>query len=231
MIATAVDYIRNVDTFAAIDFLSKEVDPFTVTSTFNDLIGHLYWEDKDLSQVVAMGRAGIQYGLAAAAEADSINPDASKEIYDKVRAIAFNVASFSWPGWDEPGINPNPTDMALGYDAAKLGVRLVNESDDEPIRFARSFWMLGAHQLASRKSARAEESFGLSAEYASKAAADSERLLAQGFVVLARVQAGTGGPGLGDELERIKADLAEVEFGQDFINQIDTAAKVFDLQI
>lgn len=230
MITTAVDYIRNVDTFAAIEYLCKEDDPFSVTSAFNDLIGQLYWEDKDLPGVVAMGRAGIQNGLAAAANAEPINPGASKEIRAKVRAIAFNVASYTWPGWDEEGIEPNHTDVALGYDAAKLAVRLVKETDEEPIRFSRAFWILGAHQLAAQKSSRAEESFGLSQGHADEAESISEKLLAQGFAILARAQANPGNADLADELESVKAGLAEVEHGQDFINQINTAARVFDLR-
>ncbi|MGB3717434.1 MAG: hypothetical protein WA996_23670, partial [Candidatus Promineifilaceae bacterium] len=217
MINTTVDYIRNVDTFAAINYLCKQDDPFSITSSFNDVVGHLYWEDKDLAGVVAMGRAGIQYGLAASAEAESINPKAVREICLKVQALAFNVASYTWPGWEEAGIEPNPTDVALGYDAAKVGVRLVEEMEAEPIKFRRAFWMLGAHQLAAGKSARAEQSFSLSARYADESSAVPESLLARTFGILARAQSDPAATNLVKEMEGIKAGLAEEEHGADFI--------------
>ncbi len=229
MINTAVDYIRNVDTFAAINYLCKQDDPFSIMSTFNDVVGHLYWEDKDLAGVVAMGRAGIQYGLAASAEAESINPEAAKELCSKVRALAFNVASYTWPGWEEAGVEPNSTDVALGYDAAKAAVRLVEEMEAEPIMFTRAFWMLGAHQLAAGKSARAEQSFSLSARYADESSSKSENLLARAFSVLAKAQSVPTAANLAKEMEGIKAGLAGEENGAEFVNLVDKAARVFGI--
>lgn len=229
MINTAVDYIRNVDTFAAINYIRSQDDPFTITATFSDLIGHLYWEDKDLAGVIAMGRAGIQFGLAASVEAEAEDPEAAKEILSKVRTLAFNVASYSWPGWDEAGIKPNDTDVALGYDSAKVGVRLIEEMDEEPIKFARAFWMLGAHQLAAGKSARAEQSFSLSAGYADTASSRSENLLARAFNILARAQSESGAVDLSGEMEGVKAELGQEEHGAEFVNQVDTAARVFGI--
>jgi hypothetical protein len=231
MINTAVDYIRNVDTFAAIDYVRKQADPFSIVAVFNDLVGHLYWEDKDLVGVVAIGRAGIQYGLASSAEAEAVNPDAAREILLKVRQIAFNVASYTWPGWAEPGIEPNPTDIALGYDAAKLLVRLVEEMDAKPIKFARAFWMLGVHQLAVGKNARAVQSFSQSASYADAASSRSEHLLARAFGILAKAQSEPDQTGLAVEMEGIKAELVEEENGPDFVAQIETAARVFDIAL
>jgi hypothetical protein len=229
MINTTIDYIRNVDTFAAINYLTKQDDPFTIMSTFNDLVGRLYWEEKDLVGVVAMGRAGIQYGLGASAEAESINPEAAKEICLKVRALAFNVASYTWPGWDEAGIEPNATDVTLGYDAAKVVVRLVEEMEAESIKFARGFWMLGAHQLAAGKSERAEQSFSVSARYADESSSKSEYLLAQAFRILAKAQLEPPAANLSNEMEGIGAVLAGEENGVDFINQVETAARVFGI--
>jgi len=231
MILTAVDYIRNVDTFAAIDYLLQQDDPFAVTTSFNDVIGHLYWEDKDLANVIAIGRAGMQYGLSKTAETEDINPEAADKIRLKVRALAFNVASYAWPGWDEEGITPNNTDVAFGYDAAKLLVRLVEEMEAEPVKMARAWWMLGVYQLAAGKNDRARNSFNLSADFAGKAFAKSEQLLAEAFRILADAQEEPGIEGLSDQLESVKASLALEEHGADFANQVDTAARVFAIKL
>jgi len=231
MINTAVDYIRNVDTFAAIGFICKQEDPFTITSTFNDVVRHLYWEDKDLPAVVSIGRAGIQFGLAASKAAEIENTEAAKELKTKTRAIAFNVASFTWPGWDEEGIDPNSTDVQLGYDAAKLGVRLNEEMDADPLNFSSAFWMLGAHQLAAAKSIRAQQSFSQSAEYAVAASSKSYELLAEAFEILAKAQADPGDSGRTDKMDSVKNALTKEEHGPDFVDQVDTAARVFGISI
>ena len=231
MINTAIDYVHNVDTFAAVNYLIKQEDPFSIASSFNDVIKRLYWEEKDLPNTIAMGRAGIQYGLAAAAEVDEVNPEAAKEILLKVRALAFNVASYAWPGWDEEGFDPNETDVSFGYDAAKLLVRMCDEMDAEPIKFCRSWWMLGGYQLAVGKSDRAEQSFNLSAEYAVKAGAKSEDLLAQAFAILAKASAAEHRSELGQQLGEVKSALAQEEHGEAFVQQAEAAAKVFSIDI
>ena len=231
MINTAVDYIRNVDTFAAINYLLQQDDPFSATTSFNDLVGHLYWEDKDLVSAIAIGRAGIQYGLSAAVEVEDINPEAADEIRLKVRTLAYNVASYAWPGWDEEGISSNTTDVAFGYDAAKLLVRLVEEKESEPIKIARAWWMLGVYQLAVGKNGRARNSFSLSAEFAGKASTRSEQWLAQAFTLLADAQEDPGREGLSIQMSDLKASLAQEEHGADFVDQVDSATQVFGIKL
>lgn len=231
MINTAVDYIRNVDTFAAISYLLQQDDPFSISTSFNDLINHLYWEDKDLPSAIAIGRAGMQYGLSAVVEVEAINPEAADKIRLKIRALAFNIASYAWPGWDEEGISPNPTDVAFGHDAAKLLVRLVKEKKAEPIKIARAWWMLGVYQLAAGKNDRAHNSFNLSAEFAGKASTRSEQLLAQAFTILADAQEDPEQEGLSIQMSGLQASLAQEEHGADFVNQVDTAARVFGIKL
>ena len=231
MINTAVDYIRNVDTFAAISFICKQGDPFTITSTFNDVVKHLYWEDKDLPAVVAIGRAGIQFGLAASRAAEVENAEAAKELKTKARAIAFNVADL--PGLDgmrKASILTLLTSSS-GYDAAKLGVRLNEEMDAEPLGLSSAFWMLGADQLAAAKSTRAQQSFSQSAEYAVAASSKSYELLADAFEILAIAQADPGDSGRAEKMESVKKAMAKEEQGPDFVDQVDTAARVFGISI
>lgn len=231
MIGTAVDFIRNVDTFAAIDFLSKERDPFSITESFNDLVRFLYWEEKDLPNVVAIGRAGIQYGLAAASAASEYDRDAAVKIREKVRALAFNVASFTWPGWAEPGIDPNLTDVTLGYDAAKLGVRLIEEMDAGALALSRAFWMLGAFQLHAGRSMRAIESFDASAGYAKEADSEEDRLLNLAYGFLARAQADPQTHDVSEDYKLVLAEMAELEHGEELISQLETAAEVMGIPI
>jgi len=231
MIDSTIDYLHNVDTFAAVSHLVGQRDPFTVATDFNDLIKYLYWEEKDLPSAIAMGRAGIQYGLSAATEVEQVNPEAAEEIRLKVRALAYNVASFAWPGWDEQGIAPNETNIAFGYDAAKLLIRMCQEMDAEPIKMARAWWLLGGYQLAVGKRARAQQSYDQSAEQAAVSDARSEQLLAQAFSILAQSAQGVARMELSGQFTEVIEALSQEEHGAEFVEQVETASRVFGINL
>ena len=209
------------DTFAAIEYLSHQADPLTVADTFNQLVLHLYWEVKRLPQVISLARAGIQYALAqAAAEYD---PEQAAELKRKARAIAYNLASCTWPGWAEPDITLTPADMAVGLDAARAALRLATELGEGDMRLSRANWMIGAHQLAAGQLEAARAAFELAAIYAEAADLAADLLLARGFTALMDVLAGDDPAAL----EAIEAKFQTIEDGTDFVQQIETARRVF----
>ena len=60
------------------------------------------------------------------------------------RGVAFNVASFTWPGWDEP-YEITEEMQTLGMSAAKIGLTLAEEIDDVTFNI---LWINGVHHLA-----------------------------------------------------------------------------------
>src|SRR5688500_10487115 len=111
----------------------------------------IYWKQKDLAVTVALLLEGIAKGQAAAA----VNPADATQILGTVKAMAFNLASFTWPGWDEAGITITPQQMALGRDAADLNYQLALELNRPPDKVAAAHWLVGAHALAAGEFDRA----------------------------------------------------------------------------
>jgi hypothetical protein len=179
MIDTALTYLVEVDTFTAIEYLDQQDDPLTVANVYSTLVMRLYWEDKNLPAVVAIARAGIQYGLTAAAMAS--DHDLAMEIKSVAKEVAYNLASFTWPGWDEPGMIISQSDVAIGLDAAKTNLRLADELKKGDLPLSRAYWMLGRHYLASGHLDKAKACFAKAENFAIAASAEADRLLAQGF--------------------------------------------------
>ena len=71
------------------------------------------------------------------------------------RGIAFNIASFTWPGWDDtPNITPELEQ--LGEDAAAFGLQIAEEIGDVTPNI---LWINGVHALNARKFDHAKELF------------------------------------------------------------------------
>lgn len=71
------------------------------------------------------------------------------------RGIAFNIASFTWPGWDDtPNITPELEQ--LGEDAAALGLQIAEEIDDVTPNI---LWINGVHALNAGNFDRAKKFF------------------------------------------------------------------------
>jgi hypothetical protein len=225
MLDQVIDYLNKVDSFAAIEYLNRQDDPLAVIETYAKLVVQLYWEEKKLPAVVAMARAGVQYGLSAAAAMP--DPDTATKIKSKAREIAYNLASFTWPGWAEPGIEIGWTDLAIGLDAAKTVLRLVKELNLGDLRLSRAYWMLGGHHLAAGNLSEAEACFNQAENFATSANSETDRLIDRGFSLLAAILASPDKIEVQNQLEQVKRQLAQQEHGDDFIKQIDAAWSVF----
>lgn len=217
----ALDLLITQDTFAAIDFLLRQPDAVIALQTFHDLLKHLYNEAKDVPGLIAIGRAGIQFGLRHAAA--TLNNDERAEFKGKAKAIAYDLASDLWPGWDEPGIVLNVTDLVLGLDAARCNLRLAQELQRAALPTSRAWWLLGAQRLANRAPADAKIAFERAAQLARDADSASEALLADGYAALVDVLGGADPAAF----EAIKAELQPLPHGDFFVRQLDTALRVF----
>lgn len=225
MLDTVVIYLNDGDFFAAIEYLNQQNEPLEVINTYSKLMRQLYWEEKNLPAVVAMARAGVQYGLTAAAATS--DPDTATKIKSVAKEIAYNLASFTWPGWDEPGMVIGPSDLAMGLDAAKVNLRLANELNKGDLPLSRAYWMLGGQHLASGHLSEAEACFNQAAHYATVANEEGERLLAQGFALMTMMLASPDNAETQNQLAQVKDRLVQQEEGEHFITQINIAWEVF----
>lgn len=225
MIDKAFAYLTNQDSFAAIDYLNGQDEPLAVVNTYSKLVLRLYWEEKNLPTMIIIALAGIQYGLAASVAAS--HPDTAVKIKSVAKGIAYNLASFTWPGWNEPGIVIGPSDVAIGLEAAKANLRFANELDKGDLPLSRAYWMLGGHHLAGGNLGEAVACFNQAEDHATAANAEADRLLAQGFSLMATMLKSPNNTNVQDRLVQVKDYLAQLKHGEDFVSQIDTAWNVF----
>lgn len=209
------------DSFDAFAFVAAQEDTSAVLDMVNDLVRHLYNERKDVPAMLALGRAGVQLGLQQAASA--ANSERAAELKGKAKAIAYNLASFTWPGWNDDGIVITGTDIALGLDMAKTNLRLAQELGRPALPVSRAYWVLGAQWLASGDRAAAQAAFAQAANHAQEAQQAGEALLSEAFAALVDVLGG----GDAARLDTLLTRLASVEHGAFFVDQVKTARRVF----
>jgi hypothetical protein len=187
---------------------------------------HFYWKEKNLVASVAFGRAGVQHGLSAAAAVEGTAAALANELRSTAKGMAYDLASFTWDGWNEKGIEIADSDLKLGLDAAKTNLRLAVELKKGDLPLCRAHWMLGAQQMSAHDDKGAIESFEKSAQFAKAAQAEGEELLARGDIAIVHLRQSKGKEGAA-ELEKVKVQLKSVKEGEFFIEQLDTAVKVF----
>jgi hypothetical protein len=142
------ELLRTTDTFAAIEHVQRDGTPLEIAARYQSLVGDLYWKAHDLPAVVAIGHGGINYCLSQSLVAGT-PAEATQKLRSTAKALAYNIGSFTWPGWEEPGIHPGPADLAAGRDCAKLNLRLAVELAKPPDRVSMAHWLVGAHALAA----------------------------------------------------------------------------------
>ncbi len=77
------------------------------------------------------------------------DPDATEDLQRLrkfARGVAFNIASFTWPGWGDTG-PISAKAQELGYSAARVGLEYAIAVDDVTTNI---LWINGAHALAAK---------------------------------------------------------------------------------
>lgn len=144
--------------FNVIEEIQRAGSPAEVAERYASLLLDLYWKQHDLPAVVAIGRAGILYCLTQSVT-EGVAVESSARLRSAAKGLAYNVGSFTWPGWEEPGISPTAADLAAGRECASLNLRLAIELKKPADRIAMAHWLVGAHAMASRDADLAEVQF------------------------------------------------------------------------
>lgn len=213
--------LRARDACAAIETVLSRSVGLEAVRQLGELAKRLYWKDKDLPAYLHIAQAAAAIGIAEAHRIGAGDPEAAREALLSVRVQCYNIGSFTWPGWLEPGISIGPGELAAGRDAAAANLRMAEELDCGEIAVSRAHWLVGAHQLAAEDFEGAAASFDRAAEFARGAGSSSEELLGRGYRCLAQIRLGSTDAAL--ELQAVLAELAKAPEGDCFADQLVTA--------
>jgi len=222
----AIKILTEENAQAVIEFLKEQDDILLAADTFNAVMRHAYWEMHDLDNTVILAKEGIAYASSKAKEVEDKGQAA--ELNNMVKAMTYNLASFTWPGWDEDWIEDiSPEYLKLGLDAAHTNLHLAIELDRGDLAISRAYWMLAAQQIASKKYQEARENFSKSIEFAEKVEAHSDVLLSHGFLHVVSLLENPQDEDACSSLEAIRSELVNLEHGEMLAQQMDDALRVF----
>ncbi len=222
----ALETMKNDDYFKAIEYLSRPSNPLEILDSFKEIVQRLYRDSKDMAGVIIFSGAAIQLTQMSILTG-SFKEDVVLKMKQKAAAIAYNLASFTWPGWNEEGLELGLTEQNIGMEAAKTNLRFIEEIGGDNMQFARAYWMTGAHRLTLNHADEAIYCFERSLKYADWADHTEETLLAQGYMILAQMmQSGDVGTQDLELLENLLKKMVELPGGDAYAGQIETTYEV-----
>ncbi len=227
LMAAALLTLETEGCLAVVELLTTQ-DPQHAAEIYLQAQLDSYWQRKSLPAVIALSHAGIQHALGAAVR--TRDPEASAALRGSAMALAYNLASFTWPGWNEPDILLTPADIALGRDAAHLNLRLAEERQALPRAKANAHWILGAHELAAGKLARAAAAFQAGKSHAAEGDDPLLTQMLEGYLLLTDVLTRQPpNPGAKRLFEAHLSALHEEgsEDAREYATQLSTALSVF----
>src|SRR5437773_2055538 len=112
------------DSLSTIDRILHSADPKAAIDLLFECVRELYWKQKNLSRCLPFAFAAVNVAWLRAMDVEKSDPDLAKELRHLAKGMCYDIASFTWDGWGEPGITITPTDLAIGFDAAKANLRL-----------------------------------------------------------------------------------------------------------
>ena len=222
----ALETMKNDDYFKAVEYLSRQSNPLEILDAFKEIAKRLYWDSNDMAGVIIFSGAAIQYAQMSV-QSVSVKEDVVGQMKEKAAAIAYNLASFTWPGWDKEGLEISITEQNIGMEAAKTNLRSIEEMGGGNLQLARAYWMTGAHRLTLHNADEAIYCFERSLKYADWADNREETLLAQGYMILAQMLQSEKVDAQDLELlENLKKKMLELPDGDAFLGQIETTYDV-----
>jgi hypothetical protein len=181
----------------------------------------LVMEQKDLSSYVPAARALLLCLVDALTRAES--DERATQIRQAVKALTFNLAADTWPGWDE-GLEITDQMMVLGIGAARLHMEMVEQLGEGDAARSNSHWLSGAHHLARKEYSEARAEFARGRDLAES---EGVSLLNQGYQHLTDVLESPPNAAAASALARVKARLSSHAEADVFVGQLESAERVF----
>lgn len=179
------------DLFAASEYVLGLGNEARIVEAFDNLIFDCYYKAKSTAQVIHFGHAGIHYCLSQAVLHDAGDPAAAQRMRLTAKRMATNVASFTWPGWDEPGVEITAEQSQQGLLFARYSVRQLSELNPSVSQLAFTYWFLAAQLMANGRYTEALEVFEQARDYNKKQGDNPDGLtMLEGYIGLTQILAG-----------------------------------------
>src|SRR5688572_27999633 len=117
--------LRAGDAYNAALVMQSYGDPRTISNLYIEVSDHIYWNACDLPASLVITQQGIDFSISSAREVQSTNRTLADTLQQSAGKLAYNMASFTWPGWGEASIEISAADLTKGFAAAELAVQLA----------------------------------------------------------------------------------------------------------
>jgi hypothetical protein len=228
--AAAQARLKADDTYQTCQFIEQQGASAEVCALYHATARWAYNERKSVREMVALFRAGIHFALRESARREDSAPELAADLRGRAKAMAYDLAANTWPGWEDEGIELSPADLATGLEAAHLNLKLAEGLGRPDVARMHAHWLLGAQLLAQRDAESAIEQFEEAAARGRAAGNQDGALMAEGYAAIARLIANSGDAAAAEGFQSSIEQLRTL--GSDdalfYANQLESVQKHFD---
>ena len=176
-----------VDTTSDASLDPRDLTPAGFIAAARQVRQSVYWEKKNLATYVTV----TKHLLATAIENAQGGDEHAVAFRRRVLGLGYDLASLTWPGWDEEGIEVTDASRKTGLAAARLIVRVGTQHGAPPDVRHSNYWVLGAHLMADGAYDEALTSFERARDYSKEGGDKPDELtMLDGYIGLTRILPG-----------------------------------------
>jgi hypothetical protein len=194
--------------------IEKDGPPAEVAERYAQAVLDFYWKAKNISAVATVGQEGLNFCM-------------DHKLFESAKALAYNVGSFCWPGWNEPGIQIDEKILRVGAEAALLNWRLAEQLNRPALGLCKAQWLLGAYSLAMGRFEQAVGEFRRAVDFAQQANDQAHVSLNQGYLALGQIVLKTSHAAESFDRATQSLEAQHSEDGNELARQLRTAKQVF----
>ena len=185
--------------------------------------GETIYKGKQLGAYLLLARSVFESAIEGAVRSESAQDRNAYLLAAKM--TAFNIASFTWPGWNEGEIEEK--DREVGFQFSRVHMNISEQLDLPPEKRARALWIGAAHELAVKNYAAARSLFTRAKVLGEENNSKETALMNQGWLLVIDIL--QGDIDAGSELKKLQEQITKLgEDGKFYAGQYDDALKVFE---
>jgi hypothetical protein len=186
-LAEVLETAKSSGTYAAICKVVAEHSAQRASELLHAAAQAMYYQHKNVRVCVGFARAGIHHALVEAARTEPADPAVASALRGAAKAIAYDLGSNLWPGWQDEGITLTAADLETGHEAAVLNLRLAERLERPALPRCNAHWLVGAHELVRDNPEAARTQFRLAGRQAELASKPEFVEMCRGYSTLAEL--------------------------------------------